>query len=105
MKFYDKNLDEIDLTDVIIHQEKKKKEAARKLSEQQVYHMIWYGKKPASTLGIMDLGHIEKRDVDVEEIFMMFPEISPAFFKHFELKEFTFRFSGGTVTFIRKDNS
>jgi len=92
MKAYETDLD---LTDVILHQEKEKREAAKAMAEEQIYHMIWYG---------TTLGHIEKRDVDVEEIFMMFPEISPAFFKHFDLNEFTFRFKGGTVTFIRKES-
>lgn len=103
MKTYEKYTTDLDLTDEIIYLERQKREAAKKLSEEQVYHMIWYGKKAASTLGII-CGHIEKRDVDVEEIFMMFPEISPAFFKNFNLNEFTFRFTGGTVTFIRKES-
>lgn len=103
MKYYDKNLKEIDLTDVVLHQEKHKREAALAMAEEQIYHMIWYGDRPAQTLGIL-AGHIEKRDVTVEDIFDMFPEISPDFFKHFEVKEATFRFKGGTVTFIRKES-
>lgn len=82
----------MDLTDLIIKLENEKKKAAREMSQE--YHMIWYGKA---------YEHIEKRVVDVEEIFMMFPEISPAFFKHFDVEEFTFRFKGGTATFIRKE--
>ena len=100
-----RDLTHVDLTEEIIFLENEKKKAAKEMD--LVYHMIWYG-KPEGIDPVSGkpnkIGHIEKRDVDVEEIFIMFPEISPAFFKHFDVEEITFRFKGGTVTLKRKES-
>lgn len=96
-----------DLTAEIIYLENQKKKAAKEMDDQ-VYHMIWYGKPNGKVDPVSGkpevVGHIEKRDVNVEEIFIMFPEISPAFFKHFDVNEITFRFKGGTMTLRRKES-
>ena len=81
----------VDLTEEILYLEKEKKKAAKEMNQR--YLMIWIPKKGK---------HIERREIGVDEFFMMFPEISPAFFKHFNLNEVVFRFKSGTATFIRR---
>jgi hypothetical protein len=108
MKYATKrNLAEEDLTEEFIYLENEKKKAAKEMDLE--YHMIWYSVPTDPTdidpvTGKLNvIGHIEERDVDVEEIFMMFPEINPVFFKNFNVEEIRFRFGGGTVVFKRKE--